>query len=167
MQIPCLPVEDEAYLVWLRVCFDGDCNAFDGCVCNSAVLIPDDMNNFSSLSIYDSSQALIRIFHPLYRQKKKKPRRSIDDLLRCLMAASSSSSHRSITYMLRPGNGKPRALTLIPGDGMGPLVTNAVEQVMEAMHTPVYFEKSSNISNLGLCNELLCYLSCNKFKSYF
>ena len=29
----------------------------------------------------------------------------------------------------------------IPGDGIGPLVTNAVEQVMEAMHAPIYFEK--------------------------
>ncbi|CAI9111288.1 OLC1v1011476C1 [Oldenlandia corymbosa var. corymbosa] len=35
----------------------------------------------------------------------------------------------------------PRAVTLIPGDGIGPLVTGAVEQVMEAMHAPLYFEK--------------------------
>ncbi|KAL6220789.1 hypothetical protein ACLB2K_008544 [Fragaria x ananassa] len=48
---------------------------------------------------------------------------------------------RSVTYMPRPGDGAPRAVTLIPGDGIGPLVTNAVEQVMEAMHAPVYFEK--------------------------
>ncbi|KAL0802762.1 hypothetical protein Bca101_057938 [Brassica carinata] len=47
---------------------------------------------------------------------------------------------RSVTYMPRPGDGKPRPVTLIPGDGVGPLVTNAVEQVMEAMHAPVYFE---------------------------
>lgn len=43
--------------------------------------------------------------------------------------------------MPRPGDGAPRAVTLIPGDGIGPLVTGAVEQVMEAMHAPVYFEK--------------------------
>ncbi|KAJ6413373.1 hypothetical protein OIU84_006216 [Salix udensis] len=43
--------------------------------------------------------------------------------------------------MPRPGDGAPRPVTLIPGDGIGPLVTNAVEQVMEAMHAPVYFEK--------------------------
>lgn len=43
--------------------------------------------------------------------------------------------------MPRPGDGSPRAVTLIPGDGVGPLVTGAVEQVMEAMHAPVYFEK--------------------------
>jgi isocitrate dehydrogenase (NAD+) len=43
--------------------------------------------------------------------------------------------------MPRPGDGAPRAVTLIPGDGIGPLVTDAVEQVMNAMHAPVYFEK--------------------------
>lgn len=47
---------------------------------------------------------------------------------------------RFVTYMPRPGDGTPRAVTLIPGDGIGPLVTNAVEQVMDAMHAPVYFE---------------------------
>ncbi|TYH94800.1 hypothetical protein ES332_A12G063800v1 [Gossypium tomentosum] len=48
---------------------------------------------------------------------------------------------RSVTYMPRPGDGAPRAVTLIPGDGIGPLVTGAVEQVMEAMHAPLYFER--------------------------
>ncbi|KAI3947773.1 hypothetical protein MKX01_034438 [Papaver californicum] len=48
---------------------------------------------------------------------------------------------RSVTYMPRPGDGTPRAVTLISGDGIGPLVTGAVEQVMEVMHAPVYFEK--------------------------
>ncbi|KAK9944361.1 hypothetical protein M0R45_009934 [Rubus argutus] len=48
---------------------------------------------------------------------------------------------RSVTYMPRPGDGTPRCVTLIPGDGIGPLVTNAVEQVMEAMHAPVFFER--------------------------
>ncbi|KAG6604970.1 Isocitrate dehydrogenase [NAD] regulatory subunit 1, mitochondrial, partial [Cucurbita argyrosperma subsp. sororia] len=51
------------------------------------------------------------------------------------------SDARSVTYMPRPGDGAPRAVTLIPGDGIGPLVTNAVEQVMEALHAPVYFER--------------------------
>jgi isocitrate dehydrogenase (NAD+) len=46
----------------------------------------------------------------------------------------------TVTYMPRPGDGTPRAITLIPGDGIGPLVTGAVRQVMEAMHAPVYFE---------------------------
>ncbi|KAJ4951101.1 hypothetical protein NE237_027933 [Protea cynaroides] len=48
---------------------------------------------------------------------------------------------RSVTYMPRPGDGAPRAVTLIPGDGIGPHVTGAVEQIMEAMHAPVYFER--------------------------
>ncbi|KAG9446506.1 hypothetical protein H6P81_012634 [Aristolochia fimbriata] len=51
-----------------------------------------------------------------------------------------SQSIRSVSYMPRPGDGQPRAVTLIPGDGIGPLVTGAVQQVMEAMHAPVYFE---------------------------
>ncbi|TVU29419.1 hypothetical protein EJB05_20984, partial [Eragrostis curvula] len=49
-------------------------------------------------------------------------------------------SRRTVTYMPRPGDGAPRRVTLIPGDGIGPLVTGAVRQVMEAMHAPVYFE---------------------------
>ncbi|KAJ6808604.1 putative isocitrate dehydrogenase [NAD] regulatory subunit 1, mitochondrial isoform X1 [Iris pallida] len=47
---------------------------------------------------------------------------------------------RAITYMARPGDGTPRAVTLISGDGIGPLVTGAVEQVMAAMHAPISFE---------------------------
>lgn len=39
------------------------------------------------------------------------------------------------------GEGIPRLVTLIPGDGIGPLVTGAVEQVFEAMRAPVTFEK--------------------------
>ncbi|WVZ11342.1 hypothetical protein V8G54_015872 [Vigna mungo] len=60
-------------------------------------------------------------------------------LLKHLLARLNPA--RSVTYMPRPGDGTPRAVTLIPGDGIGPLVTGAVEQVMEAMHAPVYFEK--------------------------
>ncbi|KAL6012720.1 isocitrate dehydrogenase (NAD(+)) idh1 [Asimina triloba] len=47
---------------------------------------------------------------------------------------------RSVTYMPRPGDGAPRQVTLIRGDGIGPLVTRAVEQVMASMHAPIYFE---------------------------
>nr|VDC73813.1 unnamed protein product [Brassica rapa] len=69
-------------------------------------------------------------------------RRSLT-LLKNLARNSNASciQTRSVTYMPRPGDGSPRAVTLIPGDGIGPLVTNAVEQVMEAMHAPIYFEK--------------------------
>lgn len=55
--------------------------------------------------------------------------------------SSAAGSRRSVTYMPRPGDGAPRTVTLIPGDGIGPLVTGAVEQVMDAMHAPIYFEK--------------------------
>ncbi|XP_043720015.1 isocitrate dehydrogenase [NAD] regulatory subunit 1, mitochondrial-like [Telopea speciosissima] len=57
---------------------------------------------------------------------------------------------RPITYMPRPGDGSPRAVTLIPGDGIGPLVTNAVEQVMEVMHAPVYFERYEAHGNMNM-----------------
>ncbi|RYR45125.1 hypothetical protein Ahy_A07g030987 isoform B [Arachis hypogaea] len=57
------------------------------------------------------------------------------------MVKHAIGSGRSVTYMPRPGDGAPRGVTLIPGDGIGPLVTRAVEQVMEAMHAPVYFER--------------------------
>lgn len=75
-------------------------------------------------------------------------RRSLPILKHLLRNPSSSSSSslglwsgsRSVTYMPRPGDGAPRAVTLIPGDGIGPLVTGSVRQVMEAMHAPVYFE---------------------------
>ncbi|XP_002985211.2 isocitrate dehydrogenase [NAD] regulatory subunit 1, mitochondrial isoform X1 [Selaginella moellendorffii] len=58
----------------------------------------------------------------------------------CGSPSSSSCSRRNITYMPRPGDGAPRAVTLIPGDGIGPLVTGAVVEVMKALHAPVYFE---------------------------
>ncbi|XP_025651601.1 isocitrate dehydrogenase [NAD] regulatory subunit 1, mitochondrial-like isoform X2 [Arachis hypogaea] len=66
--------------------------------------------------------------------------RSSSTLLKRFLATRINQS-RSVTYMPRPGDGAPRAVTLIPGDGIGPLVTGAVEQVMEAIHAPVYFEK--------------------------
>ncbi|KAM7259805.1 hypothetical protein ACFE04_015546 [Oxalis oulophora] len=68
-------------------------------------------------------------------------RRSLSLLNHLTTKRSHPSFTRSVTYMPRPGDGKPRPVTLIPGDGIGPLVTNAVEQVMEAMHAPVYFER--------------------------
>lgn len=51
--------------------------------------------------------------------------------------------------MPRPGEGCPRCVTLIPGDGIGPLVTGAVQQVMEAMHAPVYFESYEVKGNMS------------------
>ncbi|XP_022926838.1 isocitrate dehydrogenase [NAD] regulatory subunit 1, mitochondrial isoform X2 [Cucurbita pepo subsp. pepo] len=62
-------------------------------------------------------------------------------LLSSCFKSKIDAQNRSVTYMPRPGDGAPRGVTLIPGDGIGPLVTGAVEQVMDAMHAPVYFEK--------------------------
>ena len=39
-----------------------------------------------------------------------------------------TNTNRSVTYMPQPNDGAPRVVTLIPGDGIGPLVTEAVEQ---------------------------------------
>ena len=75
-------------------------------------------------------------------------RRSAPLLKQLLQTTKNSSENpfpalglRSVTYMPRPGDGAPRAVTLIPGDGIGPEVTGSVEKVMKAMHAPVYFEK--------------------------
>ncbi|GER55219.1 isocitrate dehydrogenase [Striga asiatica] len=68
-------------------------------------------------------------------------RGTIPILRQVLSGSRSAAATRSVTYMPRPGDGNPRPVTLIAGDGVGPLVTGAVEQVMEAMHAPVYFEK--------------------------
>ncbi|KAL8540030.1 hypothetical protein ACS0TY_001575 [Phlomoides rotata] len=68
-------------------------------------------------------------------------RRTLPIVKQLLSAGRSTTTTRSVTYMPRPGDGSPRPVTLIPGDGVGPLVTGAVEQVMEVMHAPVYFEK--------------------------
>lgn len=57
-----------------------------------------------------------------------------------LAPAAAALQSRAVSYMPRPGDGSPRAVTLLPGDGIGPLVTDAVVQVMEAMHAPVYFD---------------------------
>ncbi|XP_074568199.1 isocitrate dehydrogenase [NAD] regulatory subunit 1, mitochondrial-like [Curcuma longa] len=65
-------------------------------------------------------------------------RRSPSLLRRILLPRADG--RRSVTYMPRPGDGAPRIVTLIPGDGIGPLVTGAVQQIMEAMHAPVFFE---------------------------
>ncbi|KAI8028536.1 hypothetical protein LOK49_LG02G01217 [Camellia lanceoleosa] len=43
--------------------------------------------------------------------------------------------------MSRPRDGVSKAITLISSNGIGPLVTSAVEQVMEAMYASVYFDR--------------------------
>ncbi|CAI0375406.1 unnamed protein product [Linum tenue] len=43
--------------------------------------------------------------------------------------------------MPRPGGRAPRSVTLITDDEIGSIVTGGVEQIMEAKHAPVYFER--------------------------
>jgi isocitrate dehydrogenase (NAD+) len=46
-----------------------------------------------------------------------------------------------MTYMPMPGDATTRTVTLVPGDGVGPEVTNAVVQVVEALKAPVVWER--------------------------
>ena len=39
-----------------------------------------------------------------------------------------TNTNQSINYMPQPNDGAPCVVTLIPGDGIGPLVTGAVER---------------------------------------
>ncbi|XAR58039.1 Isocitrate dehydrogenase (NAD(+)) [Bertholletia excelsa] len=66
--------------------------------------------------------------------------RSFENSVR-LGFGSKLNPTRSLTSMTRPEDGSPKTVTLIPGDGIGPLLTDAVEQVMEAVRAPVIFER--------------------------
>ena len=46
-----------------------------------------------------------------------------------------------MTYVPLPGDGKPRTVTLIPGDGIGPEVTAAVCEVVAALGAPIIWER--------------------------
>ena len=49
---------------------------------------------------------------------------------------------RSImTYVPLPGDGKPHVVTLIPGDGIGPEVTDSVTQIVDALGAPIIWER--------------------------
>jgi isocitrate dehydrogenase (NAD+) len=45
-----------------------------------------------------------------------------------------------ITYVPSPGDAKPQTVTMIPGDGIGPEVSDAVLEVFERLKAPVNFE---------------------------
>ncbi|KAL8211214.1 hypothetical protein R6Q57_005651 [Mikania cordata] len=99
-------------------------------------------------------------------------------ILKKLLSGNPShlrSCVRSITYMPRPGytSAKPinpitgvgisRPVTLIPGDGIGPLVTGAVEQVMNAIQAPVTFEKFNVHGNMNkMPDEVMDSIKRNK-----
>ena len=46
-----------------------------------------------------------------------------------------------MTYMPVPGDSETQTVTLVPGDGVGPEVTNAVVQVVEALKAPIVWER--------------------------
>ncbi len=46
-----------------------------------------------------------------------------------------------MTYVPLPGDGTPHVVTLIPGDGIGPEVTDSVTKVVEALGAPIIWER--------------------------
>ena len=52
-----------------------------------------------------------------------------------------------MTYVPLPGDGKPHTVTLIPGDGIGPEVTDAVTEVVEALGAPIIWERCAEPSS--------------------
>ena len=46
-----------------------------------------------------------------------------------------------ITYVPSPGDAKPHKVTMIPGDGIGPEVSLAVEKTIAALKAPIEWEK--------------------------
>lgn len=66
----------------------------------------------------------------------------------CVGALQQSSGfHRTLmTYMQTPGKSKEHRVTLIPGDGIGPEVTNSVVQVIDALKAPITWERFDGLS---------------------
>lgn len=52
-----------------------------------------------------------------------------------------------MTYVPRPGDSHPRTVTLIPGDGIGPEVTNAVVQTVEVLKAPIVWERYAHVAS--------------------
>lgn len=51
-----------------------------------------------------------------------------------------------MTYVPLPGDGRPHVVTLIPGDGIGPEVTEVVQEVVQAIGAPIIWERFDNVS---------------------
>ena len=51
-----------------------------------------------------------------------------------------------ITYVPSVGDAKPRTITLIPGDGIGPEISTAVEDVVAELGAPIVWEKFEGVS---------------------
>ena len=50
------------------------------------------------------------------------------------------------TYVHKPGEGQVKTVTLLPGDGIGPELTDCVERVVDVLKAPLVFEKFDSIS---------------------
>ena len=48
---------------------------------------------------------------------------------------------RSLIYVPSPGDAKVQTVTLIPGDGIGPEISNAVEKVVDSLKAPIEWER--------------------------
>lgn len=46
-----------------------------------------------------------------------------------------------MTYVPLPGDGRPHVVTLIPGDGIGPEVTDVVTKVVDVLGAPIIWER--------------------------
>jgi isocitrate dehydrogenase (NAD+) len=46
-----------------------------------------------------------------------------------------------MTYVPLPGDGRPHVVTLIPGDGIGPEVTDVVTKVVDVLGAPLVWER--------------------------
>ncbi|CAF0997738.1 unnamed protein product [Adineta steineri] len=52
----------------------------------------------------------------------------------------TNSSHNSNTNTTTPSSDAPRTVTLIPGDGIGPEISNSVQKIFEAANVPLDWE---------------------------
>ena len=50
---------------------------------------------------------------------------------------------RGLIYVPSPGDAKVQTVTLIPGDGIGPEISNAVEKVVDAIKAPIEWERQA------------------------
>ncbi|EIE23533.1 isocitrate dehydrogenase, NAD-dependent [Coccomyxa subellipsoidea C-169] len=60
-------------------------------------------------------------------------------------ALASQQTRTKITYVPSPGDARPQTVTLIPGDGIGPEISEAVKEVFEALKAPVVWEQFDNV----------------------
>ncbi|GMH40348.1 hypothetical protein BSKO_08252 [Bryopsis sp. KO-2023] len=72
--------------------------------------------------------------------------RSATELLKRTGWTGANQARALMTYVPSPGDGAKKTVTLIPGDGVGPELTQAVEKVVDAMGAPVEWEKFNDVS---------------------